>query len=378
MIRVRADCSRSLVWVPAALLLCAAAASAQQEAPTKYVVSLTTQTTAMPFKMPRLPNMPKIPGVTDMMAPQRQVSAFAEYPHRAVEPIFVTVPADLKLRDNKLNLSLPKAVTMKMDVSPDQTTDVKPNGGTKSEFRIRLYWHPDSAAGPISNTLSNESAPLLEFPRRGGGGFAPELSRIGSDPAKRADGGETKLPANAVGRGEYVLNTGGASAPLDGFLPALNVKQPEGLADVKLSEGIDVQWDPVPGARGFILYAFSTKQNGKNSMTMTRWVSTQNEPPERIRSDDYEQATTIADDLQAGILLPPQANSCRVPGGIFEDDAEMFTLSVIAVGNDYYDHAQGITVVGKIRAKWQAMKMKGLGGMPTMPGSDTGDKGADD
>ena len=54
-----------------------------------------------------------------------------------------------------------------------------------------------------------------------------------------------------------------------------------------------------------------------------------------------------------------------MPGGIFPGDAEMFILSVTAVGNDFYAQENGKTVVGKIRSQWTAMKMANMA-MPAM------------
>jgi hypothetical protein len=118
----------------------------------------------------------------------------------------------------------------------------------------------------------------------------------------------------------------------------------------------------VPGAKGFIIQASGTTDMSKTAMTMILWVSTLTEPPQRVRND-FEQATTIADDLQNGILLPPETTSCKIPPGVFPDELRMLTVNVIAVGADYYDKTEGTTAVGKIRSKWTGMKMAGMAGM---------------
>ena len=106
---------------------------------------------------------------------------------------------------------------------------------------------------------------------------------------------------------------------------------------------------------------------------VTMWVSTLNEPPERVRSG-YEQETSIADDLRNGILLPANTTSCNIPPGIFVD-VDTFSIDVTAVGNDYFDDTAGLVVRGRIRSVWNAVKMSGMpAGMPGfgMPGMGGG------
>ena len=41
----------------------------------------------------------------------------------------------------------------------------------------------------------------------------------------------------------------------------------------------------------------------------------------------------------------------------------MFTVEVIAVGNDFYSSTDGLTVFGRIRSEWSAQRMAGMGNM---------------
>jgi hypothetical protein len=346
-----------------ALTLAASVGWAQQPKTEKLVLTLTTRVQALPFKMPAIPNMPKIPGLADLGAPQRNITGLATYPTQAVDPMFVAVPADLKLAGNKLVLTVPKPIAAPGG-APGGGTTAQP-GGTY-QITSKLYWHPDEAQGPIESTAQ------IDTSRRGprGSMAAPRILQglPGQDVEKTATGEESKLPATVVGSGQYVLNTGG-TATLDGFLPPIKVGQPESLQEVDLTQGIEVEWEAVAGAKGYILHAMGmTGQPGQvQGMTIIQWVSTLQEPPERVRTG-YEQETTIDDDVANGVLLPPTAISCKVPPGIFPADLGTFILTVTAVGNDFYSTADGIIVRGKIRSEWTGMKTAGMPAMPAMPG----------
>jgi len=347
------------------LVLAAAAVWAQQPKTEKLVLTLSTRVQAMPFKMP--PNIPVLPGLFG--APQRSITGLATYADKAVEPIFVTVPADLKLAGNKLVLTVPKPVA-----TPGATPGGGATPGQGGTFQVtsKLYWHPDQAEGPIENTAQ------INTSQRGpkGGMAVPRIAQgaIEGGAEKTATGEESKLPATVVGNGQYVLNTGGTAA-LDGFLPPIKVTQPESLQEVDLTQGIGVQWEPVTGAKGYILHAMGmTGQPGQvQGMTVIQWVSTLGEPPMRVRTG-YEQETTIADDLTNGILLPATATSCKVPPSVFPAELSTFILTVTAVGNDFYSTADGITVRGKIRSEWTGMKMAGMPATPGMPGGGAGEE----
>jgi hypothetical protein len=358
MIRRVPRCLLALVSSLLVLALAGGALWAQQPKTEKLTLTLSTETQLLPFKIPDMPGMPKMPKPGE---PQRVISGEAAYPTAAVEPIFVTVPADLKLAQNKLVLRVPKPGQGPGVPTPGQPGQ-PPQG--KMQWSSKLYWHPDTAEGPLTQSVTidlSQAGPMMGP----GGGMAQAMGRIAADMEKTATGSENELPENVVGSGQYVLNTGG-TATLDGFLPPVKVTQPEALAEVKLADGFEVEWEPVAGARGYILHAMAmVGQMGQmNNMTIISWVSTLKEPPERVRQD-YEQATTIADDLRDGILLSPEATSCKVPPGVFTEEPFMFVLTVTAVGNDFYSDAGGITVRGRIRAKWTSMKM---GMMPMMPG----------
>ncbi|HCA45808.1 MAG TPA: hypothetical protein DEP45_00225 [Armatimonadetes bacterium] len=185
----------------------------------------------------------------------------------------------------------------------------------------------------------------------------PDLSRIVQEMNNReAEGSEVVKPKTVVGQGDYVLNTTG-TATLDGFLPPLKMISPD-MSQLAPAEGIAVEWEPITGARGYLVSAVGTNMGGDEDnmkMTITSWYSTINEPPMRIRGG-YQQATTIADDLRDGVLLPGDTTSCVIPAGIF-DDVMMLTITVEAIGNDFYSNEGGTTVFGTIRSEWSAMGM---------------------
>jgi len=343
-----------------AFLLCALA-SAQQPETKRFYLVLKTQTQAMPFKMPAIPNMPNIPGMPDFTKPQRTIDGRAVYETQAVEPIFVTVPADLGLAQNRLVLTVPKPGGWTVGDPGEPATPQPPAG--KMKFTSKLYWHPDTAEGPITQTGEVDLSQMAPPP--GGPGMPQfDFGAMMDEMEKTATGQEPVAPEDVVGQGDYVLNTGG-TAPLDGFLPAIKVTQPEDLNEVDLTQGIDVQWEPVEGARGYILHAMAMVGQMQD-MTTIQWISTLNEPPERVRSG-YTVETTIQDDLDNGILLAGNATSCKVPPDIFPEDVTMFTLTVTGVGNDFYSNADGIVVYGQIRAEWMGMKMAGMRGMMGLP-----------
>jgi len=340
-------------------------AAPAQEKTEKLVLELRTETQSLPFRMPAIPNMPNMGNIPGMppgglaalmgaQPPSRVLDGSATYPHAAVAPIFVTVPADLGLKDNKLILNVPQAERTTPVTRPERPTQ-QPTG--KMEASSKLYWHPDIAEGPItSETTLDLSKVRMPAPGKGG---TPALDKVFDEMARTAEGSESEFPPTAVGKGTYVLNTGG-TAELAGFLPPVKVTTPEFLPDVDVTKGIDIVWEPVAGARGYILHA-SEMVNAPNKMSAIRWVSTLNEPPERVQYG-YEQDTSIADDLAKGILLPPETVKCRVPAEIFTGKG-MFVLDVTAVGKDFYDTTGGIVVRGKIRSVWSATKMTGMPGM---------------
>jgi hypothetical protein len=342
-----------LAFAVAALVVIPSLAMAEQEKTQKLTLTLRTQTQAMAFELPAGVN---IPGMADLGAPQRNIDGEAVYPTKAVEPIFVTVPADLGLPQNRLVLTVPRPAGGTTEGGPQEEGEEQAEPGVMT---MKLYWHPDVAEGPITETLDGRRFAMPTG--RLGGPVTTGIEDLDATLDRVATGSQGQFPEDAVGQGNYVLNTGG-TAVLDGFLPPIKVTAPKAIAAIAASEGIDVQWEPVEGARGYILHASTFRSEGENAMTVTEWVSTLHEPPGRVRQG-YEQETTIDDDLANGILLPPDATSCKVPAGIFSDE-DMLMLTVTAVGNDFYSRADGITVRGRIRSEWTAMKMGGMGGIP--------------
>jgi len=342
---------------------------AQQPKTQRFNLTLRTRTQAMPFKMPKIPNMPNIPGLPDFSKPERAIEGRAVYGDKPVEPIFVTVPADLKLPQNRLVLIVPKPG------GPSAGGPAEPGGEAprgKFKFTSKLYWHPDTAEGPTTQSAEIDLSKVAHPPGRPGMGMPHfDLGAIMADLTRTATGQQGELPENVVGQGQYVLNTGG-TAVLDGFLPPIKVTQPESLNDVDLTQGIDVEWEAVEGARGYILHAMGMvgAMGQTQEMTTIQWVSTLKEPPERVQNG-YTVETSIQDDLDNGILLPGNTTSCKVPPDVFPADISMFTLTVTAVGNDFYSNADGIVVYGQIRSEWTGMKMAGMMGMmglPNVPG----------
>lgn len=342
------------------LLLSVVGIAAAQQPPTKKLyISLVTRTMQGP-KMPALPPGIKIPGLKiPGMGATRMVTGRAVYAVKPVEPIFVGVPADLRLPNNRLILNVPKPAAG----GPGQPGAENPGEGANGSMEIttKLYWHPDEAKGPISDNIK---VPAGQMRGKGGPGAQNPWSAAMAQFDKEASGSETKLPETVKGQGDYICNTGGM-ATLDGFLPPLKVTEPASMDSVQPEAGFAIKWDAVPGARGYLISVMAMKNEGDQSnmkMLMTSWYSTLVEPPMRVRGM-YTPDTTIADDLKNGILLPGDTTSCNVPAGMFTTDYNMLTVRVEAIGNDFYSPANP-TVYGTIRSEWSAMKMNmaGMGG----------------
>lgn len=329
-------------------LLLPAVVLAQQPTTKTFYLTLRTRVDA-PMRMMGMPDM-QIPGMPTG-EPQRSVIGRAIYEEAAVEPIFVTVPEDLQLADNRLVLRLPVPVTA--EEGEGEETQEAPDKTPNMEMTNKLYWHPEEARGPITESFTVEGG-------QGAGGMGmamPDLSRIVQEINNReAEGSEVVKPKTVVGQGDYVLNTTG-TATLDGFLPPLKMVSPD-MSRLAPAQGINVEWEPITGARGYLVSAVGTNMGGDDDtmrMTITSWYSTINEPPMRIRGG-YQQATTIADDLRDGVLLPGDTTSCVIPAGVF-DDIMMLTITVEAIGNDFYSNEGGTTVFGTIRSEWSGMGM---------------------
>jgi len=323
----------------------------QQPTKTLYVTLLTK--TQQPMKIPGMENMPAMPGMPTG-APTWNVIGRAKYDQKPVEPLFVTVPAELKLPNNKLMLHLPKV--MPGEQGQGEEGEQGPGTTKNMEMVNKLYWHPDEAKGPVTESLKIKGGKMSGT---GMPGMAmPDLGNIIAElEGHEASGSESKLPVNVKGQGNYVCNTGG-TATLDGFLPPLQVTSPD-MSKLTPETGILVKWQPITGARGYLISA--TGMNVGNAdednmkMTSISWFSTLVQPPMRIRGG-YQQETTIADDLANGILLPGNTTSCKIPGGIF-NDVMMLMIRVEAVGNDFYSKTGGTTVFGTIRSEWDGMGM---------------------
>ncbi|MCE5238800.1 hypothetical protein LLH23_09950 [bacterium] len=327
------------------------ALAAAQQPPTKTLHVVISTEVQAPMVIPGMPAVPmQIPGMGGGGV-QHTISARALYDQTPVEPVFLTVPTDLQLADNRLPLHVPKSTTA--GGQGDQGGQGGDGTPQTVEFVNKLYWHPDQAEGPITESLKVQTGGRGRAGR--GGPAMPDLSRLVDEMmGKEATGDEGKLPPTVKGLGDYVCNTGG-TATLDGFLPEIKVTAPD-MGKLKLQEPTTVTWEPVPGARGYLLIATGMQvEGGGQKMTSTSWFSTLVQPPLRIRGG-YQQETTIADDLNNGILLPGDTTRCVIPGGIFTD-INMLTLRVQAIGNDFYSHAGGVTVFGTIRSEWRGMAM---------------------
>jgi hypothetical protein len=347
--------------VAACLLLVAVASLAgAQQPPTKILRVILTTDLMQPMKIPGMENLPNMPNLPAMFKAQVQhtISAVAQYDTAAVEPIFLTVPADLQLANNHLDLHVSKPATEAGEGQGDEGGETRKQ---TMEVVTKIYWHPDEAQGPISETVKIQTGQG----QRGGAGrmSAPDLSRLLGDMLDRqATGSETKLPQTVKGAGNYVLNTAGTAA-LDGFLGALKVSSPD-MSKLDLEKPISVEWEAIAGARGYFIMATGMNMEGAGEdnakMTSISWYSTLQEPPVRVRGG-YVQETTIADDLKMGVLLPGNTTACVIPAGIFKG-VSMLTLRVQAIGNDFYSNEGGRTVIGTIRSEWRAMSMVEAGG----------------
>jgi hypothetical protein len=119
-------------------LLLPAVVLAQQPTTKTFYLTLRTRVDA-PMRMMGMPDM-QIPGMPTG-EPQRSVIGRAIYEEAAVEPIFVTVPEDLQLADNRLVLRLPAPVTV--EGTDDEETEETPEKTPNMEMTNKLYWHPE-------------------------------------------------------------------------------------------------------------------------------------------------------------------------------------------------------------------------------------------
>ncbi len=351
-------------------------AHAQQEKTRTYYLTISTRVD-MPMKIPGMPDLSNIPGLGDIQLPNipglpgmnkdagkptREITGRAIYANRAVEPIWVEVPADLKLPQNRLVLEVPEHDT----TEPGTPGQAEGGEGDDVEVQLtsKLYWHPETARGPITETFNSSDAEAA-IPEDAADDVAeygiaiPDW--VGMETEREAYGAESSLPENLGGKGNYVLNTGG-TAVITGFLGPLKVTGPQDFSAIVPQEGFTLQWEPLPDARGYIIHVDGQKsempEEGVMKTETTAWVSTEDEPPMRVRYD-YRQATTISDDLEAGILLPADTTSCIVPPGMFPEDLNMLTIRLTAVGNDYYSEDDDITVFATIRSEWSTTVMFG-------------------
>jgi hypothetical protein len=218
----------------------------------------------------------------------------------------------------------------------------------------KLYWHSDTAQGPVASALTLDSRHA-----------APGAVGLGADWKQREDerartaSGWASLPDTAVGQGDYTLPAGSLTIPLGALLPALKVTAPTTMGGINPAEGLMVTWEPVPGARGYLVSALAIGGAiGSDKFSVVRWVSSTIQPPERAQRQ-YEPATTIADDVAAGILLPPTAVSCQIPAGIFPELGSLgsFSLTVVAVGDDFSEDRRGVALRGRIRSTWSGLEV---------------------
>lgn len=336
--------------VPILLLALAATVSMAQQPTTKTLYVTLTTLSDQPMRILGMPAMPQMPGMPTG-APSRSVGARALYAQDAVEPIYLTVPADLKLPNNRLVLHLPKAEV----AGPGQGGQDEDGGKSPNiEMINKLYWHPDQAKGPKTETFKIKGGQQAGMP----GMSMPDMTKIIEEMnRKEATGTASDLPMAATGKGEYVCNTGG-TAVLDGFLGAITVTAPD-MTRLQPDQGVLVKWNAVPGVRGYLVSAMGMIMDDADDdnmkMTSISWFSTLNEPPMRIRGG-YVQETTIADDLRDGVLMPGTTTQCMIPPGVF-NDVMMLMIRVEAIGNDFYSHENNTTVFGTIRSEWRASGM---------------------
>lgn len=328
------------------------AATAQQPPTTRLTITLSTKTMQMPT-IPGLPAGMQIPGMGAGMA-SHEITGHAIYGNKPVAPLYVTVPADLKLPNNRLILYLPGQAPIGHGAAgADDEGGEQPEAKGNMELVNKLYWHPNEAKGPLTETVKVKDGKLVEGNM--GTITMPGFEIALPDDPKAAYGQASDLPAGVIGKGDYVCNTGGTAA-LDGFLPALKVKDFD-VNTADLNAGFTLKWDPVKGARGYLISITAMSNMGDEGdakMTITSWYSTLTEPPARLRGG-YQKDTTIAADLESGLLLPGDTTSCVVPAGMFGEFG-FASIRVEAIGNDFYSNA-GPTVFGLVRSEWMATKM---------------------
>lgn len=354
-------------------LLCATAASAaEQPAARVYTLELLTSVTAPMFAMPA--GMPQMPGMPDFGGkPSRTISGSAEYAVAAVEPIHVTVPSSLGLAANRLKLSVSKFEM------PEMPSNMPPQRGQATgrmevDMTTKVFWHPETAHGPLTSRIKMD---VDLSARPGTPGAVPQryLDRVQEQADRTAEGSDAVNREGAPGDGDYVLNTGGFTMPLPGFLQPIKVTKPASIMEINPAQAIELVWEPDTLARGYIVHARGMVMENQKLKEMILWVSTESTPPERVR-EGYEVATTIADDVRRKILLPPGSTRCTIPGGLF-GEVNMLMITITAVGDDFTGKQGDCVLKGRIRSEWSANRMKGMGAGMMPGGFDASGYGAD-
>lgn len=148
------------------------------------------------------------------------------------------------------------------------------------------------------------------------------------------------LEGDATAQGAYTLDTnfaGATIATLDSdqaFLPAIQLVSDADKFD--LAKRIKIEWNPVPKAVGYLVTAFG----GTKDQSIT-WTSSLDADASVGLDERAIGAEELKSLLDKGVLLPPKATSCTIPGGIFAG-ATGAMISVTAFGHDKIQDANGI------------------------------------
>lgn len=322
--------------------------------------------------MPGMPNMPKIPGMSNINAPTRQLTMDLTGPKKvdANSKAQCAVPAGLKLGPKvDLTIDLPRPAKESEPIKPG-----KEEQGEKVEFKIKTYWGCSETVPPGQPKVidSKDMTAAMKGNMVKSKEFKATMNRM----IANADGSHAYWPGQkakpiekeATAPGSYELTTnycGGTSIVFDkpqDFLAPIDLISPGSKID--LAKAIRVEWKPVPNALAYHLTAFSGDEN--ELITWTSSLDPNSAPDLVSRALSKTELDTL---LKNGVVIPAEKTFCYIPKGIFEATKSPM-LMLTAIGADKLQDKDGIATQVVVRSTATAM----LGSM----GVDMEDESADD
>ncbi|RZI44676.1 hypothetical protein EGT07_04495 [Herbaspirillum sp. HC18] len=221
---------------------------------------------------------------------------------------------------------------------PGNTTrDDTPDREEKPKGRILLYWGCGDSIRPgqpkVLDFAKQDYAEFAKFFSSHGKASKGVQGRAGNSlwPNERDN---KRVPDNASMEGEHAVNGSGVpptvkfnvGAAYD-FLPKVQL-----TARGAPKDGVQVEWNAMQHAKGYFLHAQGAAEGPGGAQDMIFWSSSE-KPDNGWSMMNYQSPAQVAKLIQQQVVLPPSANNCKVPKGIF-DKAEGAMLNMIAYGNE--------------------------------------------